>query len=307
MASAGAQGASGERIIVIGTGPVAGATYAAGGALCNLVNRERARHGLRCLVESTGGSAGNLERLRRGEIDFALVQSDWQYVAVHSGFGAEREPFTDLRALFSLHAQPVTVVANPQAAIERLDDLKGRRVNLGPAGSGIRAAGEALIGALGWRRGDFEALTEQSVDAQVEALCNGRIDAFVLPASHPNGPVAVATGSCGATLVEVTGPAIKRLLAESPFYAPAAIPGGTYRGTARDVRSYGTRATLVTRAALPDDVVYQVVKPVFAHLEQLRAQHAALAGLSAEDMVELANTAAFHAGALRYYREQGWK
>ncbi len=296
-----------ERIIVIGSAPAAGVSFAVGGALCSLVNRDRARHGLRCLVEGTRGSADNLERLRRGEIDFALVQSDWQYLAARSGIGPQPQPFEDLRALLSLHAQAVTVVANPQAGIERLEDIKGRRINLGPAGSGIRAVAEALIGALGWRARDFETLADLGVDAQVEALCNGRIDAFVLPVSHPNGAVAEATGSCGAILVEVAGSAIERLIAAWPFYAPARIPAGTYRGNAEDVRTYGTRATLVTTAALPEDAVYEFVKSVFGKLDQLPAEHAALAGLDTAQMLGAVNTATFHAGALRYYRERGWK
>jgi hypothetical protein len=199
------------------------------------------------------------------------------------------------------------VVANPQAGIERLEDIKGRRINLGPAGSGIRAVAEALIGALGWRARDFKTLAELGVDAQVEALCNGRIDAFVLPVSHPNGAVAETTGSCGAILVEVAGSAIERLIGAWPFYAPARIPAGTYRGNAEAVRTYGTRATLVTTAGLPEDVVYEFVKSVFGKLDQLPAQHAALAGLDAAQMLGAINTAAFHAGALRYYRERGWK
>ena len=304
---AAAPAASAERIIVIGTAPVAGVTFAAGGALCNLLNRDRARHGLRCLVESTAGSADNLDRLRRGEIDFALVQSDWQYLAVRSGTGPGAGPFEDLRALFSLHPQAVAVVVNPQGGIERLEDLKGRRVSLGPAGSGIRAVGEALIGALRWRPGDFDALAELSVDEQVDALCNGRIDAFVLPVSHPNGAIAAATGSCGAILVEVAGQAADRLVAEWPFYAPALIAGGTYRGNAEAVMSYGTRATLVSSKEVPEEIVYELVKAALGNLEALTAQHAALAGLDAQQMIHAANTAEFHEGALRYYRERGWK
>ena len=299
--------AAAGRLIVIATAPVAGVTFAAGGALCNLVNRERARHGLRCLVESTGGSADNLDRLRRGEVDFALVQSDWQYLAVREGTGPDGTPFEDLRAIFSLHAQAVTVVANPQAGIERIEDLKGRRVNLGPVGSGIRKVGEALIGALGWRRGDFETLAELGVDAQVEALCNGRIDAFILPVSHPNGAVAAATGACGAVFVEVSGPAVERLIAEWPFYAPARIPARAYGGGAEAVPTYGTRATLVTTGSVPADVVYELVKAALARLEELTAQHAALAGLDARQMIAAGNSAPFHEGALRYYRERGWK
>ncbi|HSR72968.1 MAG TPA: TAXI family TRAP transporter solute-binding subunit, partial [Kiloniellales bacterium] len=127
-----------ERPVVIGTAPVAGVYYPAGGALCSRLSAERTRHGLRCLVETTGGSPDNLARLREGSIDFALIQSDWQFLAVRNGLEAQGSPFKDLRAVFSLHALPVTLVAAPGSGIESLADLEGRRVNLGPPGSGVR-------------------------------------------------------------------------------------------------------------------------------------------------------------------------
>jgi TRAP transporter TAXI family solute receptor len=306
-AGAAAPATAAERVIVIGTAPVAGAYFPAGGALCNLVNRERARHGLRCLVESTGGSSDNLDRLRRGDLEFALVQSDWQYLAVHNGHGPEGKPFDDLRAVFSLHGQPVTVVAHPDAGISRLSDLKGRRVNLGPEGSGIRAVAETLFGALDWGRNDFAELTELTVGGLVEALCGGRIDAFIVPASHPNGTVASAAGTCGAVLIEVAGAAVDKLIADWPFYAPAQIPGGLYLGSNASVRSFGLRATLVTTESRPADEVYELVKAALGQLGDLTGQHAALRGLTAKRMVTAGNTAEFHEGALRYYREKGWK
>ena len=296
-----------ERVIVIGTAPVSGVYFPAGGAVCNVVNRERARHGLRCLVESTGGSADNLDRLRRGEVEFALVQSDWQYLAARNGHGPEGEVFADLRAVFSLHGQPITVVARSDARIETLSDLKNRRVGLGPEGSGIRAAAEALFGALDWSPSDFAEVVSLAIDAQVEALCGGRIDAFVLPMSHPNGAVAAAIDGCGAVLVDVAGAAVDRLIEAWPFYAPVTIPGGLYRGHDRAIKSYGARATLVTTASLPNEAVYEVVRAAFGDVGALARQHAALAGLQAEEMVGAGNTAPFHEGALRYFNENGLK
>lgn len=296
-----------ERPVVIGTAPVAGVYYPAGGALCSRLSEERARHGLRCLVETTGGSPDNLARLREGSIDFALIQSDWQFLAVRNGLEAQGSPFKDLRAVFSLHALPVTLVAAPGSGIESLADLEGRRVNLGPPGSGVRRVGEALMGALGWSPDDFESLAELGLDVQAAALCAGEIDAFLLPASHPDPTVAAAVEGCDAGLVPIEGPAVERLIADWPFYAPARIPGGLYDGIDEPVASYGMRATLVTTAAEPERIVYELVRAVFENLPALRAEHPALAGLEAQEMVELANTAQVHEGALSYYREQGWR
>lgn len=295
------------RTVIMATAPVSGVSFSAGGAVCGLVNQDRARHGVRCLIESTSGSAESLRRLRQDDFDFALVQSDWQFLAARNGLGAEGTPFKDLRAVFSLHAQAVSVVVNPRSGIKRLEDLKGRRVGLGPKGSGIRAVGEALFGALGWREGDFEDLLELGVDEQVESLCSRRIDAFVFPVSHPNQTITAAAATCGAVLIEVAGTAIDRLIDEWPFYAPARIPGQTYRGNPDPVQSYGMRTTLVANRSVPDEVVYELVKAALGKIDALKSQHAALMELDIAEMVGTANSAPLHEGALRYYREQGWK
>ena len=294
-----------EQMIVLGTAPVSGIYFPAGGALCRMVNAEREAQGLRCVLESTNGSAENLRRLEAGDLDFAIVQSDWQFHAYQGsgGPGTER-PFVDLRAVFSLQAQPLTVVASRESGIDALADLRGKRVNLGPKGSAVRSAAEVLVQTLGWEDAAFGALTDFGAEDQVEALCAGTIDAFVLPTSHPNGIVAAATEGCLAKIVPIEGPEVEASLAQWPYYTPAIIPGGLYRGNPDAARSFGVRATLVTRAGLSPEVVYQVAKSVFDRLDELRRQHPALADLTASQMVEWGNTAPLHDGAEIFFREQ---
>ncbi len=296
-----------ERHLILGTAPVAGLYYPAGGALCRLVNAGRAAHGLRCLVEATAGAEESLSRLRAGDLQLALVQSDWQYHAYRRGLARNGdEPFADLRAVLSLQAMPFTLLVAGDSGIERLEDLEGKRLNLGQPDTPWRAAGDFLIESLGWDRDDFARIGELGIDEQAAGLCGGRVDALVLPASHPSALVAEAAEACGARLLPIDGEAVDRLLSEWTFYAPAIIPGGLYAHNPDPVASFGLRATLVTRADVPEAAVYEVAKAVFERLDALRAQHAAFAGLKAEDMVALANTAPLHEGALRYYRERGW-
>lgn len=292
------------RLVVIGTAPVAGVYFPAGGAICNLVNRAREENGLRCLVESTGGSADNLRRLRSGELDFALVQSDWQYLAVH---GNDDAPFETLRSIFSLHGQAMTVLVHPDSGIANIDDLPNHRIALGPEGSGLRMMAEALLVAFDWRTGDFQEMVALDVAEMVTALCDRRVDAALLPVSHPNGAIALAAALCGATPIPVAGRPVEALLADWPFYSTVEIPGGLYPGVETTVATYGPRATLVARADLPDSLVYDVVRAVMAQLDDLAVQHPALAGLNARAMVDGGNSADTHPGALRYFREQGWK
>ena len=299
---AAAAGHAQERPIVIGTGPVAGTYFPAGGAVCNVFNRAGASQGPLCLVLSTSGSRENLERLARGEIDFALVQSDWQYLALRGGDQGDAVKVPELRAVFSLQAHAITVVVRPDAGVTALKDLKGRRINLGPAGSATRAANESFVGALGWSREDFGEITALDMGQVAGALCRAEIDAFVLPVSHPNGTVAAAASLCGARLLSVPAELVERLSLDWPFYAPAAIPAGLYRGQDETVTSYGVRAALVTLAGVPDEVVFALTRAVFSDLTGLTRQHPALSHLTREEMTKSGLVAQIHRGALRYFQ-----
>lgn len=298
-----------ERSVVVGTAPVAGVYFPAGGALCRAVNAGRQSHGQHCLVESTDGSSDNLARLRAGRLDFALVQSDWQFYAGQDGgaTAGDKPPGAALRAVASLHAQPFTLLAGPESDIGAVGDLVGKRLNLGPPGSVQRTAGEALIEALGWSNTDFAEIAGLDAARQVDALCSGRIDALLISISHPNGLVGAATDRCRARLIPIAGQAVDVLIATWPFYARAEIAGGLYRANPDPVATFGLRATLVTSLETPEDTVYWVVRSLFEQLDAVRRQHPALADLSAPDMLSSGNTLALHDGALRYYRERGWK
>ena len=142
-----------QKFITIGTGGVTGVYYAAGGAICRLMNKDRAKHGIRCSVESTGGSVFNINTIRAGELDFGVAQSDVQYNAAKGMKQFEKDgAFTDLRAVFSVHPEPFTVLARKEANIGKFEDFKGKRFNVGNPGSGTRATWEVLEEALGWNR-----------------------------------------------------------------------------------------------------------------------------------------------------------
>jgi uncharacterized protein len=292
------------RPLLIGTGPVVGIYFPAGGAICNMVNR--AAGGPACAVVSSEGSAANLDALKAGAIDLAIVQSDWQYQAAKADV-ADAGGAMGLRAVFSLHGEPVTIVARADAGIVGVEDLKGKRVNLGIPGSPGRASAEALLAALGWGLKDLGAVAELTPDHQPSALCSGAIDAYILPTAHPSGAVAEATQGCGARLIPITGEPAERLVADNPFYAFTTIPGGTYSGNPDPVPSLGLKATVVTRADIDPKVIYGLVKAVFDDFPAFAAQHPVFAGLEPKAMAHDGNTAPLHEGALRYFMERGWQ
>ena len=299
--------AQNQRFVTIGTGGVTGVYYAVGGAVCRLLNKERKAHGIRCSVESTGGSAFNVNTIKAGELDFGLSQSDVQYNA-YKGLGQFKDAgaYADLRAVYSVHPEPFTVVSRKEINAAKFEDLKGKRVNIGNPGSGTRASMDELLAALGWKISDFSLASELKADEHGPALCDNKIDAFYYGVGHPSANIQDPTTSCGAKLVSVSGPAVDKLLADKPYYAKATIPGGLYSGNPQDTQTYGVMATLVASAKTPDDVVYQLVKATFDNFEEFKKLHPAFANLKAEEMVKNGLSAPLHAGAVKYYKEKGW-
>lgn len=295
-----------RKTITIGTGAVTGVYYPAGGAICRMLSLSRTEHGIRCFAESTGGSIYNLNAMRDGELDFGIVQSDWQYNA-YKGLGvfAQGPAFSNLRSVFSLHSEMFTVVAREDANIETFDDLKGKRVNIGNPGSGMRAIMDELISIKGWSRSSFKEVHEMNPMEQARALCKNEIDAMVFAAGHPNGLIQEVTSMCDARLVPVEGPEVDALIADHPYYARVAIPGNMYRGNGDDVQTFGIKATLVTDADQDAETVYQLTKAVFSHFDDFKTLHFVFSTLDKERMVSAGLTAPLHEGAARYYREVG--
>jgi TRAP transporter TAXI family solute receptor len=296
-----------QKFVTIGTGGVTGVYYAAGGAICRLVNKDRAKHGIRCSVESTGGSVFNVNTIKAGELDLGFTQSDVQYNAT-KGLGQFKDAgaWGDQRAVFSVHPEPFTVVARKEANIKAFTDFKGKRFNVGNPGSGTRASMEELLAAMGWKLGDFALASELKADEHGPALCDGKIDGFFYGVGHPSANIQDPTTSCGAKLVSVTGPAVDKLIADKPYYAKAVIPGGLYPNNPDATTTYGVLATVVASAKTPPETVYQVVKAVFDNFEEFKKLHPALAHLKPENMVKDGLSAPLHEGAARYYKEKGW-
>ncbi len=296
-----------DQFISIGTGGVTGVYYPTGGAVCRMMNKGRKEHGIRCAVESTGGSVYNINTIRAGELEFGVAQSDWQHHAYNGTSKFEDAgAFEGLRAVFSIHPEPFTVVARADSGIRNLEDLKGKRVNIGNPGSGQRGTMEVLMAEMGWTNDDFALASELKAAEQSAALCDNNIDAMVYTVGHPSGSIQEATTACDSVLVNISGAAVDKLVADNAFYRTATIPGGMYRGNDEDTSTFGVGATLVSSTDVSEEVVYQLVKAVFENFDDFKGLHPAFANLKAEEMIKDGLSAPLHDGAAKYYREQGW-
>lgn len=295
-----------QQFISIGTGGVTGVYYPTGGAICRLVNKNRKEHGIRCSAESTGGSIYNINTIRAGELEFGVTQSDWQYHAYHGTSKFEDQgAFENLRAVFSVHPEPVTVIASDSSGINELTDIKGKRLNIGNPGSGTRGTWEVIEEALGWVREDLKLASEMKSAETGQAVCDGKIDAYFWLVGHPSALTQESLATCDAHLVNVTDPAIDKLVADNSYYRTATIPAGMYNNDA-DIQTFGVGATFVSSADVPDEVVYVVVKAVFENFEDFKKLHPAFANLSEAEMITDSLSAPLHPGAEKYYKERGW-
>lgn len=295
------------QFVTIGTGGVTGVYYAVGGAVCRLMNKDRAETGIRCSVESTGGSVYNVNTIKGGELDFGVVQSDVQYNAT-KGENQFKEPgaVTDLRAVFSIHPEPLMVAARPEANIKQIQDFKGKRFNIGNPGSGQRATVDMLLPVIGMSRSDFSLASELKADEHGAALCDNKVDGFAYVVGNPSANLQDVTTTCAAQLVNVQGPEIDKLIDANPYYASVTIPGGMYANNPDDTTTYGVLATMVASEKTSPEVVYQLVKSVFENFDEFKKLHPAFANLDPQLMLKDGLTAPMHEGAVKYYKEKGW-
>ena len=303
--SVGSIASAEQQFISIGTGGVTGVYYPTGGAICRLVNRDRKEHGIRCAVESTGGSVYNINTIKADELEFGVAQSDWQHHAYNGTSKFADNPFPNVRAMFSVHPEPFTLLVRADSGITSFEGLKGNRVNVGNPGSGQRATMEVVMEAFGMGMDDFSLATEYKGSEMAKQICDNNIDAMIYTIGHPAAAIKEATTSCDVKLVSVTGAPIDKLVADNPYYRVATVPGGMYAGNPDDTTSFGVGATFVTSTDISDDVAYIVAKSVMSNLDDFRKLHPAFANLDAAQMISDGLSAPLHPGAAKAYKELG--
>ena len=296
-----------EELLTIGTGNMAGVYYPVGTAIANLINKNTDNHGLHCTAQATGASVFNVVALRSGELNMGIVQSDIQHYA-YTGTGPEQfvnaGPDKELRVLLTLYNEAFTLVVRTDAGINSYDDLAGKRVNIGDTGSGNRSTMELLMKEYGWTPNTFKPATYFRAAEMADKLCNNDIDAFVYVVGHPNASIKKVAATCEIRVIPVSGPTVDAFIKKYPFYTTAIVPAGMYRNNPVPVQTFGPAATLMCNSSMSDETAYQIVKTIFKNMDQLRNLHEVFSYMELEDMV-CGNTAPFHPGAIRYFKEIG--
>jgi len=292
------------RFVTIGTGAQTGVYYPVGNVIKSVVEAQ-SEGTLRVSVATSGGSVQNINDVMSGAIQFGIAQPDMQTYAVKGEQNWEGRPQSGLRHVFNLHPEVITLIATEESGIRSLEELRGKRVNIGSPGSGQRGNAIDILRTIGI---DYTSdLRAESLTVQECAgmLQDGRLDAYFYTVGHPNGSITEATtGRRRVRFIPVTG--VEALMAEAPFYSPSEVPIHHYPRAVNEepVPSIGMLTTVVSSEDVPEDLVYEVVKAVFENLDSLRDQHPALSDLTAESMAA-PGVAPLHPGAERYFSEAG--
>ncbi len=297
----------GKTFVTIGTGGVTGVYYPTGGAISRMVNKKAEEYGIKATVESTAGSVYNINAVLSGDLEFGVAQSDRQFQA-YNGLAewSESGPRKDLRALFSIHPESITLIATEQSGVRSVGDLEGKRVNIGNPGSGQLQNSKDVLSASGIGLDSIHAEQVKAVEAPA-LMQDEKIDAFFYTVGHPNGNIKEATSSrIKVRIISIAGAGIDELLKKHSYYAKALIPKKFYPSAVNedDVNSVGVKATFVASKNLDEKIAYAITREVFDNLEEFKKLHPAYAVLTRENMLQ-GLSAPIHQGALKYYREAG--
>lgn len=294
-----------DKKIAIATGPLSGIYFPVGDAVCRVLNKERRVIDLRCNVLPTPGSVYNLDALKNSIVDIAIVQADWEEHAYNgTGIFMEKGRFEKLRHMFSLYTEAITIIVPKYSSIRKLDDLKGRVLNVGLPGSGGRETMNDIMKAKGWTNADFKGLASADASEQIQGLCGGSIDAIVLAIGHPNPIVQSIASACEIRFVPINDPIIDKFIEGNPEFARTVLPGGMYNGIPNNTETFGVKASIVTTTDMSEDNIYKIVKTIFENVEVLKAMQPNLKRLDKVRMVREGRTAPLHDGAKKYFEEQ---
>lgn len=301
----GATPARAAQDLLIGGGSVTGVYYQVALHVCNLINKHSDGK-YNCVGRPALGSVFNINAVNRGLLDFGVAQSDRNWQAYSGNADWKGKPVTKLRSVFSMHPETVLLVTRQDTGIQSVSDLKGKRVNIGNPGSGQRGNAEDVLRIYGIDKdNDIQAEGLQQHDAS-RALVDRKIDAFFYTVGNPSAAIEEPANSTDISIIPIDSSGIKQFVSDKPYYVMTDIKPGTYRGVDKPVTTYAVKATVVTSADASDKMIYDVVKIVFEHLDELRAAHAAFKHLSPEEMLG-GLSAPLHPGAIKYYKERGWK
>lgn len=290
--------------ITVGTGGVTGTYYPTGGAICRLVNKMKKSTGIRCSVESTGGSVYNVNTIKAGELDFGMAQSDIVYYAINGEKKFKGKPYPGLRSVMAIYPELLALVINKKAGIKTLQDIKGKRINIDVPGSGTQLTSLLVMETEGIKPSDLKLASQLRTVEAPNLIKDKKIDGYFAVFGHPTAHIKDTANSISADIIPIDGKGVNGLIKKYPYYAKGIISGTFYKGITHDIPSIGVKAVLVTDAKESDKAVYTVVKAIMDNFEEFKKLHPAYKTITKKSMLE-GIVAPLHPAAKKYFKEAG--
>ena len=294
-------GCNEKKNYILATGGTSGTYYPFGGAIANIWNTKI--ENMNVTAQATGASAENLRLISKGDAEFATVQNDVMDYAYNGTDMFEGQKLPNLASIGTLYPEVVQIAASASSGIKSVDDLRGKRVSVGDAGSGVEFNAKQILEGYGISFSDIKK-NNLSFKESAEGLQNGTLDACFITAGVPNAALQELAFTAGLILIPVNGDKADAICAKYGFYTKTVIPAGTYKGTDRDTEALAIKATLAVNANLDENTVYAMTKALFENLDELGAAHAKGKEVTSESAVT-GISVPFHPGAAKYYKEIG--
>lgn len=289
-----------QKIIKIGTGNKDALAYPILSSICDTFNKNNTYSNVRCQAISTGGSEDNLDGIISKKYDAGVVKSDMEYNA-YNGIGVfAGKPYRDLRTIFGLHNEYLTIIVKNGAKIDGLKDFKGRRVYIGNKGSGSRIMVDKLFTVNGWKNQDFKAIHEESSDKIHDLFCNDEIDAAIYLIGHPNNIFARTLKDCDVKLIGFSKQEIEKYVDIFRHISPAVVKKGTYPNQKQDISTFASQLLLASSVDLDEETVYNFVKIISEHYSEIQKNNPNL-----QEVVLFSpeiKVIPLHKGAIRFYK-----
>ncbi len=292
------------QFITIGTGGVTGTYYPTGGAICRMVNKQKKKTGIRCSVESTGGSVYNVNTIKAGELDFGISQSDTAYQAYYGKGKFKGKAIKELRSAIAIYPELLAFVVAKRSGIKKFTDIKGKRVNIDTPGSGTRMTTEIVLKAFGIKKSDLAQVDELKSSEGPTMLKDDHIDGYFGVFGHPTANIKDAANSVDIDLIPIDGKPVDELVEKYPYYAKGIISGTFYKGVTHDTPSIGVKAVLCTSSKISDKVVYTVVKTILDNFEAFKKLHPAYKTITKKSLLDGLSIPQ-HPGAVKAFKEAG--
>jgi TRAP transporter TAXI family solute receptor len=291
-----------RRFLSIASGWVTGAYYPFAGAVSRVAWKHLKAQNIKVTAESSGASVANAKLISKDDTDFALLQNDIAYYA-HYGKLMFKKPIKNMLGCMTLYPETIQVVARKDAGINSVADMKGKRISIGPLGSGTAENAKQILEAWGMSVDDIKSQQLKASQA-ADYMKDGRLDAYFNTTAVGAAHIIDTCVLVPSVIVPITGPKADALMKKYTFYAADTIPTGVYKGVDAPVKTIAVMAMLTARASLEADIVYSILKAVYSDMPQIKKAHAKFKVIDVKKAM-MGMSIPLHPGAERYFKEVG--